>query len=58
MSVPEIKTSVVFGFNRYMVECEYRRTDGSGKRNRGFNRYMVECECVMTSRTCQYVRSF
>ena len=32
------------GFNRYMVECEYRCVWGFSMVHQRFNRYMVECE--------------
>ena len=32
------------GFNRYMVECEYKPLDISIFEEKCFNRYMVECE--------------
>ena len=33
-----------FSFNRYMVECEFRRTQLFIARGVSFNRYMVKCE--------------
>ena len=35
---------VDFGFNRYMVECEYFGFLLNEKELESFNRYMVECE--------------
>ncbi len=35
-----------FGFNRYMVECEYASFAFSNASFARFNRYMVECEYV------------
>ena len=40
------KYLVIFGFNRYMVECESTRMTISQIRKAGFNRYMVECELL------------
>ena len=33
------------GFNRYMVECEYKTMSALSVEVIRFNRYMVECEC-------------
>ena len=39
-----IMTVQNIGFNRYMVECEYKCPSGVWTIGYGFNRYMVECE--------------
>ena len=37
------------GFNRYMVECEYRNNMERIYADVSFNRYMVECEYIFHS---------
>ena len=34
----------IISFNRYMVECEWQRSQPVRPGIQGFNRYMVECE--------------
>ena len=36
------------GFNRYMVECEYKSRNLELADQSSFNRYMVECEYTRT----------
>ena len=35
-----------WGFNRYMVECECKKSVAMSVAPSSFNRYMVECECI------------
>ena len=35
---------VLYGFNRYMVECESKNNQKETNARERFNRYMVECE--------------
>ena len=35
-------------FNRYMVECEWQRSQPVRPGIQGFNRYMVECEYTIS----------
>ena len=46
------------GFNRYMVECEYRKTLHVSADVCSFNRYMVECESTLYMKNYQLENGF
>ena len=37
---------VVFGFNRYIVECKVKLTEAKNNLAKRFNRYIVECKAL------------
>ena len=45
-------------FNRYMVECEFKRVFTKANRWNGFNRYMVECESILTAQQLSEILCF
>ena len=48
MHVFDILKYAAIGFNRYMVECEWRNFEFRCSWILCFNRYMVECELYST----------